>query len=130
MPEIEELSNNQEVMLSLHSVQGKELGPYAEDSRPAGSRVNVVETHQNHQRVRRKNWASINKHQMFLQDVIGRINIIKCHRGEVTASRHVSTELNNKVHSKTFFQSFCPVYHKTFKDQCLGQLLVASDTHC
>lgn len=127
MPETEEQSSKQEVMLRFHSEEGEEQGPYAEESRPAGSRENIVETHQNHQRVRRKHWASINKHQLFLQDVIGRINIIKCHRGEVAASKHVSKELNNKVHSKTFFQSFFPVYHKTFKDQCLGQLLVASD---
>lgn len=77
-------------------------------------------------RVRRKYWASINKCQMFFQNVIGRINIIKCHRAEVAASRHVSTELNNKIHPKTFFQRFCPVYLKTFKDQWLGQLLVAA----
>lgn len=124
MPEtVEEQSSKQKAMLRFHSEEEKEQGPYAEKCRPTGSREKVVGTHGNHQSQK----ETLGKYQqMFLENVIGRINIIKCHRGEIAASRHVSTELNNKVHPKTFFKSFFPVYLKTFNDQCLGQLLVAS----
>lgn len=36
MPETEEQSSKQEVMLKFHSEEGEEQGPYAEDSKPAG----------------------------------------------------------------------------------------------